>query len=260
MPDKNIDVASQLIAATKKLRTKVNKLKFAGQVRWTYNPLDYAWAPHQQFIKRFGNSRKQVLFLGMNPGPFGMVQTGIPFGEVAAVRDWMQIDEAIKSPANFHPKRPIQGMACIRSEVSGRRLWGWAQERFGTAEDFFANCYVANYCPLVFLGETGRNLTPDKLPAAELSLLQAACDEHLLKIVRTLSPEWALGVGGFAAKRLSHVLGREIENTPRTEADKSIDGPRIGQILHPSPASPLANRGWAPAVEKQLAAMDLFQR
>ncbi|MGH1359426.1 MAG: uracil-DNA glycosylase family protein [Burkholderiaceae bacterium] len=259
MSDKKSNIAGQLTAAAKRLRTKVNKLQFAGQVCWTYNPLDYAWAPHQQFITRFGNSRKRVLFLGMNPGPFGMMQTGIPFGEVAAVRDWMQIDAPVDTPASFHPKRPIQGMACTRSEVSGRRLWGWAQERFGSAENFFTDCFVVNYCPLVFLGETGRNLTPDKLPAAELAPLQAACDEHLLRIIQILSPEWTLGVGGFAAKRLSHVLGGNIENTPRPASDSPADGPRIGQILHPSPASPLANRGWAPAVEKQLAAMGLFQ-
>ena len=35
---------------------------------------------------------KRVVFLGMNPGPFGMAQVGVPFGEVAAVRDWLRID------------------------------------------------------------------------------------------------------------------------------------------------------------------------
>lgn len=254
--------ADKLIRAAKKLRTRVNKLSFAGQVVWVYNPLDYAWAIHQQFIERFGGSRKKVLFLGMNPGPFGMMQTGVPFGEVAAVRDWMNLDEAIKSPARFHPKRPIQGLACPRSEVSGRRLWTWAEERFGTAESFFANCFVVNYCPLVFLGETGRNLTPDKLPAAELAPLQAACDEHLLTVIKTLTPQWTLGVGAYAAKRLSHVLNRSIETSstaaPEGEAEALLS-PRVGQILHPSPASPIANRGWAPAVEKQLMALGLFQ-
>lgn len=259
MSDPVTDHAAQLAKAARKLRKQVDKLRFGGQVHWVYNPLDYAWAPHLQYINLYGNSRKQVLFLGMNPGPFGMMQTGIPFGEVAAVRDWMQIDAPVKAPAAFHPKRPIQGMDCTRSEVSGRRLWGWAQERFGSADDFFAQCFVVNYCPLVFLGETGRNLTPDKLPAAELAPLQRICDEHLLDVIRVLSPRWALGVGGFAAKRLSHVLGRQIESGPADSGADPADGPRVGQILHPSPASPLANRGWAPAVEKQLAAMGLFQ-
>ncbi len=116
-----------------------------------------------------------------------------------------------------------------------------------------------NYCPLVFLGETGRNLTPDKLPAAELAPLQQICDEHLLSVINILAPDWTLGVGGFAAKRLSHVLEKPIQSTASEPGDEQSDGPRVGQILHPSPASPLANRGWAPAVEKQHAAMGLFQ-
>ncbi len=60
----------------------------------------------------------------MNPGPWGMVQSGVPFGEVAAVRDWMKIKSSAKQPKSVHPKRPIEGLSCKRSEVSGRRLWG----------------------------------------------------------------------------------------------------------------------------------------
>lgn len=249
--------AAALLKAARSLRTRVNKLRFDGQVAWVYNPLDYAWAAHEQYIRRFGDTRKRVLFLGMNPGPFGMMQTGVPFGEVAAVRDWMGIETAVKTPARFHPKRPIQGFACTRSEVSGRRLWGWAANRFGSAEAFFAQCFVVNYCPLVFLGETGRNLTPDKLPVREREPLQQACDLHLQAVIAALQPAWVVGVGGFAANRLSLVLAREIRQTPPAPGEPDT-APLVGQILHPSPASPLANRGWEPAVNKQLAALGCF--
>ena len=249
--------ATALLKAARSLRTKVNKLSFAGQVAWVYNPLDYAWAAHEQFICRFGDSPKRVLFLGMNPGPFGMMQTGVPFGEVAAVRDWMGIETVIKTPPRFHPKRPIQGFACTRSEVSGRRLWGWAANRFGSADAFFAQSFVVNYCPLVFLADTGRNLTPDKLPVREREPLQQACDQHLQAVIAALQPTWVVGVGGFAANRLSQVLAREIRQTPPA-ADETATTPLVGQILHPSPASPLANRGWEPAVDKQLAALGCF--
>ncbi|XP_041320208.1 single-strand selective monofunctional uracil DNA glycosylase-like, partial [Pyrgilauda ruficollis] len=37
-----------------------------------YAPLEYAWEPHRRFVRRFLRSPKAVLFLGMNPGPFGM--------------------------------------------------------------------------------------------------------------------------------------------------------------------------------------------
>ena len=92
----------------------------------------------------------------MNPGPFGMVQTGVPLGEIAAVRDWMGIEATVEKPATENPKRPIEGFACTRSEVSGRRLWGLFAERFGTAEAFFTDHFVANYArwPSSIMGAT----------------------------------------------------------------------------------------------------------
>ena len=142
----------------------------------------------------------------MNPGPFGMMQTGVPFGEIAAVREWMNIDGPVRKPKHEHPKRPIEGFDCKRSEVSGRRLWGWAAQRFGTADAFFGDWFVLNYCPLVFLEASGRNFTPDKLPAKLLTAVYAACDRHLAAALTELRPEWAIGVGAFAEKRIRAVL------------------------------------------------------
>jgi single-strand selective monofunctional uracil DNA glycosylase len=133
--------------------------------------------------------------------------------------------------------------------VSGRRLWGWAAQRFGPAESFFGDWIVLNYCPLALLETTGRNFTPDKLPAALLNQMYAACDRHLAAALAALSPEWAIGVGGFAEKRIRAVLESGLVDGTLA---RSI---RIGQILHPSPASPAANRGWQEAAEKQLAAL-----
>ena len=247
----------RLLDAARTLRDTVDRLAFAGAVAYVYDPLDYAWAAHEAYVRRFGNATKRVLMLGMNPGPFGMMQTGVPFGEVAAVRDWMGIEAPIAQPIRWHPKRPIQGFSCTRSEVSGRRLWGWAASRFGSARRFFDDHFVVNYCPLVFLEASGRNLTPDKLPAAELAPLQAACDAHLRAVVAELSPEWLLGIGGYAAKRLSSVFGLPVTTPASTAPPPTGACPpmRIAQILHPSPASPLANRGWEEAVDRALEAL-----
>ena len=234
----------RLVDAALALREACTRLRFAAPVAHVYDPLEYAWTPHETYLRRFGNTRKRAVFVGMNPGPFGMMQTGVPFGEVAAVRDWMGIEAAIAPPPRQHPKRPIEGFACRRSEVSGRRLWGWAAARFGSAERFFAEAFVLNYCPLVFLEASGRNRTPEQLPAAESVPLQSACDEHLRAAIAALEPEWAIGIGGFATKRLERTLGGH--------------GPRIAQILHPSPASPAANRGWAEAVDRSLAELGVF--
>jgi len=197
-------------------------------------------------LQRYGKGRKRVLFLGMNPGPFGMAQTGVPFGEVAAVRDWMGIEEPVGKPEREHPKRPVQGFACPKSEVSGRRLWGLFAERFGPAENFFREHFVVNYCPLVWMSASGANLTPDKLSATEMVPVEEACLMHLAETIRTTKPEWLVGVGAFAEARLQ-------------QAAAQVGGSfSIGRVLHPSPASPAANRGWAEAATKQLVGQGVW--
>ena len=233
-----MSVLKNITAAARELSGAVSALRFGEPVTHVYNPLDYAWGAHEQYLNLAATGKKKVVFLGMNPGPFGMAQTGVPFGEIAAVRDWIGIDAPISKPKNEHPKRPVDGLACNRSEVSGRRLWGLFAERFDSAEVFFTDHFIANHCPLVFMEETGRNRTPDKLPAAEADPLMAVCDSHIRDVVQILKPEWVVAVGGFAEKR----------------AETALDGLkiRIGKILHPSPASPAANRGWAEQATKQM--------
>lgn len=224
-----------LLSITAALRDAVDELSFAEPVRYVYNPLRYAWRPQAAYLTRWGEATGRALLLGMNPGPFGMAQVGVPFGEVSMVRDWMGIDELVDHPVPEHPKRPVQGFACTRSEVSGRRLWGWAQQRYGAADDFFARYFVANYCPLVFMEDSGRNRTPDKLPRGERDALYALCDEALRQTVTVLRPSVLIGIGRFAHDCLARVVGER--DIPLLVAP------------HPSPASPVANRGWAPLMD-----------
>ncbi|MGB1127582.1 MAG: uracil-DNA glycosylase family protein [Opitutales bacterium] len=237
-------LSDQLVASALRLADAVDQLRFDAPTTHVYNPLRYAWAGHESYLRRHANSKKRVVFMGMNPGPFGMAQTGVPFGEIEQVRDWVGVQVAITKPENEHPKRPIEGFACDRSEVSGRRLWGAFKERFGTAEAFFAAHFVVNYCPLVFMEASGKNRTPDKMPVAEVEPLYAACDRQLREIVDILEPEWLIGVGAFAEGRAKAAL-----------AGKAI---QFGRILHPSPASPAANRGWAEQATRQLEALGIW--
>ena len=229
-----------LLSIADDLSRRLEALRFGPPVTHVYNPLVYARAVHAAYLERYGGAPKEFVLVGMNPGPWGMVQTGVPFGEVVAVREWVGITAPVGQPAALHPRRPVQGFGCRRSEVSGRRLWGWIHDRWGTPAEFFRRGFVANYCPLAFFDAAGRNLTPDKLPAADRAALIEACDGALRRTVGILQPSWVLGVGNFAEGR----------------ARAALDGLplRIGRIPHPSPASPLANRGWAPAADAALAA------
>lgn len=233
----------ELIRISRRLSKDMNALRFAEPVTHVYNPLDYAQASVEQYLEKFGKKTGRVVFLGMNPGPWGMAQTGVPFGEVSYVRDWMKLDARVKKPKHEHPKRPVLGLDSPRSEVSGARLWGWAKETFGPARSFFARFFVLNYCPLSFMEAGGRNVTPDKLPAGERAPLFEACDVALRDTIEALAPRMVVGVGAFARKRAEKVLGK--------------DSVPIGQMLHPSPASPKANRGWAPAAEADLRALGI---
>jgi single-strand selective monofunctional uracil DNA glycosylase len=230
---------AELVDISRRLAERIERLRFAEPVCCAYNPLVYAADPHERYLMRYGTAPKEVLLVGMNPGPFGMVQTGVPFGDVAMVREWLGIEGTLRIPARAHPKRPVLGFQCERSEVSGSRLWGWARDRFGTPERFFARFFVANYCPLAFVEKSGRNRTPDKLAADERKALFALCDDALREVVDYFEPRIVIGIGGFAERR----------------AREALDGRpcRIGTILHPSPANPRANRGWASVIEGQLA-------
>ncbi|MCK4514701.1 MAG: hypothetical protein KAU31_05545, partial [Spirochaetaceae bacterium] len=259
--------AETLIALSRQLSAAVDTLKFSagppGNVTHVYNPLTYARQSWEAYLQLAAAAPRAVVFLGMNPGPWGMAQTGVPFGEVAAVRDWMGIRAKsgaengveIGTPDHPHPKRPIQGFDCPRSEVSGRRLWGLMQDRFGSAERFFESHFVANYCPLVFMSETGRNVTPDKLTASEREPLFKLCDEFLIRTIDALDPRYVIGVGKFAEKRIRMVLKQLGQLTPdvarlpraaasrggvdasdRAEAGAGEPAITVGTILHPSPA------------------------
>ncbi|MFM8642089.1 MAG: hypothetical protein ACKOEP_04540, partial [Phycisphaerales bacterium] len=98
------------------LRDGCAELRFGPPVAFTYHPLDYAWEAHRAFL-RMARPRPAILFVGMNPGPFGMAQTGVPFGEVAAVRDFLGID------ARFSVIVPSTGWTIVTSSgVSDLRV------------------------------------------------------------------------------------------------------------------------------------------
>lgn len=229
--------AADLKAVWRDLAKATSKLAFGPPVAFVYRPLEYAWAMAEAYAERFGAAPKEVLLLGMNPGPFGMAQTGIPFGDVVSVREWMKLDEVVKTPKTFHPKRPVEGLDCKRVEVSGQRLWGAIAKKHPKPETFFARAIALNYCPLLFLDEKGANLTPDKLKAAERTACEEICDAALARAIEVLRPKHLVGIGQYAKKRLEKV----------TEGKRTV-----ACIPHPSPASPTANKGWDGLARKAL--------
>ncbi|GAB6391210.1 MAG: single-strand selective monofunctional uracil DNA glycosylase [Treponematales bacterium] len=241
--------SSPLIALSRAFAREAGALRFSGLL--VYNPLVYAREVHERYLERYARPGVPALLLGMNPGPWGMAQTGVPFGEVEAVRSWMGLEGRVGRPEREHPARPVLGFAVTRREVSGRRLWGLMHARFGTADECFDHVCVLNYCPLAFFEEaSGRNVTPNALPKAERDAVEALCGSYLIEAIRLLRPGALVGVGAYARDRLALAA----------EALASGGGKRLpsGGIPHPSPANPAANKDWAGAATAAMREMGLW--
>ncbi|XP_071451729.1 single-strand selective monofunctional uracil DNA glycosylase-like isoform X1 [Hetaerina americana] len=199
-------VADRLLAIECALSNCLNDLKFTSPVSYVYNPLDYAFHLHSMFVKKYCDSTKRLLFLGMNPGPWGMAQTGIPFGEVSMVRDWFELNAVVGRPLREHPQRLVRGLSCHRSETSGRRFWGLLRRICSTPECALANAVVYNHCPLLLLSESGRNITPAELKKEQLDLIRKPCDAALVNVLRLLHVGVIVAIGKYAETRAKFVL------------------------------------------------------
>ena len=227
-------IVERMIEASSKLRDDVEKfadsLVKEGSVDAVYNPLAYAWEPHRAYLELASGGGAKTLLLGMNPGPHGMGQMGIPFAATSVVRDLLKITNLeVGQPRKPHPKRPISGLDWPKEEVSGTRLWGLLANEYGSAESIFKSVFLLNHCPLMlFSGEKATNITPDKITGPTTKALLERCDEHLREVVDIMQIERVIGVGRYSEKRALNALsGIDISVTT---------------CWHPSPASPLANR------------------
>lgn len=229
-----------LTVLSRRLGRSCELLQFSEPVSHVYNPVEYAWTTHRMYLERYGTGTKRVLFLGMNPGPFGMAQTGVPFGDPVAVRDFLGIEGPVGRPVEEHPKRPVLGFESTRREISGKRLWTWVAERYGSADAFFQDRFVWNYCPLMFLLSSGRNLTPNRLLKRQRKPLFTLCDEALVGVVKRLGTEVVVAVGRFAEERAREALGSRTL--------------QIVRIPHPSGANPQASHNWSGKVDALLNA------
>ena len=238
----------ELIAAASRLRdgsqSIASRMVSEGVADLVYNPLNYAWDVHEEFIRRTGGNGAKCILLGMNPGPHGMGQMGIPFAATSVVRDLIGITGiSVAKPEVIHPRRPVNGLEHTKEEVSGTRLWGLLQHRYGTIDKISKEIYVVNHCPLMILnGVRGTNVTPNNISGKSVEELMDICDQHLREVVNALDATKVVGIGKYAEKRaVSALCGLGVS---------------VETCWHPSPASPLANRNggadWRANISKVL--------
>ncbi|KAM9799732.1 single-strand-selective monofunctional uracil-DNA glycosylase 1 [Syngnathus typhle] len=245
-PELNATPSCRFLQLELELNAHLRGLSFGEPVHYVYNPLEYAWETHRCYVEKYCQAGQSFLFLGMNPGPFGMAQTGVPFGEVKSVMNWLKITGAVGRPDNEHPKRRISGLACTQSEVSGARFWGFFQKLCGEPAAFFRHCFVHNLCPLIFMSSSGKNLTPPELDIRERKELLRLCDIALCQAVEALGVSMVIGVGRVAEQRARRALAA-------AGMDVRVEG-----IMHPSPRNPLANKGWESVAKAKLAQLGIL--
>lgn len=195
-----------------RLSAELRKINFHSKdIAAVYNPIEYAADMHCDYMRKYLDGPKSVLFVGMNPGPYGMVQTGVnvihtrsienfisrqmgrmafprfeenplklllfaqvPFGCIPVVRDWLKISGTVNKPEEEVAARPVLGFDCNKSEQSGQRFWSLIQDVCAnTPANFFSNCFVYNYCPLAFFQSSGRNITPAEIKVKFVASFQS---------------------------------------------------------------------------------------
>ncbi|XP_018356662.1 PREDICTED: single-strand selective monofunctional uracil DNA glycosylase [Trachymyrmex septentrionalis] len=239
-------ISDRLLSIEQELCTKLKDITFPSSIQYIYNPLEYASETHAMYVHKYCTGIKKILFVGMNPGPWGMSQTGVPFGEITMVRDWLKISGPVGKPSKEHPDRKVIGFQCTRSEISGLRLWGLFREICGNPENFFRYAYMHNYCPLAFMDGKARNITPAEIKGDGQKTLHEACDKSLIDIIQLLKVEIVIGIGNYAEKRAQ--LAVQTGGLPV----------QVIVLRHPSPRA-VGNQNWKEIAKKRLNELGLLK-
>lgn len=184
----------------------------------------------------------------MNPGPFGMCQTGVPFGDPKCVKEFLQIEGVVNKPEIECPFREILGFNSSRREQSGERLWRFFQSICHTPEFFFKNAFLFNFCPIALMKGNGCNVTPGEIKDIKVrKSLEVLCEDWYLKVIRLLQPEYLIAIGRYIHKKTKDVFKAN-----------HIDNIKILYMPHPSPRA-VNNTNWHEKAQTFLDENNLMQ-
>ncbi|XP_071563318.1 single-strand selective monofunctional uracil DNA glycosylase isoform X2 [Temnothorax nylanderi] len=239
-------ISDRLLSIEQELCTKLRQVSFPSSIEYIYNPLEYAFETHAMYVRKYCTGTKKILFVGMNPGPWGMSQTGVPFGEINMVKDWLKISGPVGKPSKEHPDRKVIGFQCTRSEISGLRLWGLFRDLCESPENFFRYAYMHNYCPFAFMDGRARNITPAEIKGEGQRILHELCDKSLIDIIQLLKAEIVVGIGNYAEKRAQIAVqtgGLSVQ---------------VMVLRHPSPRA-VGNQNWNEMAMQRLNELKLLK-
>ncbi|XP_059053181.1 single-strand selective monofunctional uracil DNA glycosylase-like isoform X1 [Achroia grisella] len=244
----NSNLCNEFLDLIDQLNVNLEKLQLPNSVQCIYNPTIYARNTFEQYVRKYCNTKKKVMFFGMNPGPWGMSQTGVPFGEVASVRDWLHIIGPVGKPPTELSNRQVNGFNCKRPEISGKRFWGLFKKICRNPENFFHSSFVYNYLPQQWMKNSGANVTPGEFSASDMRPLYAICDPIFVKVLEIYEVETIIAVGKFCEKRAQKAIKQYLPNATI----------QIFYLPHPSPRS-VNNTNWEEKAENCLKNFNIIQ-
>ncbi|XP_045776673.1 single-strand selective monofunctional uracil DNA glycosylase [Maniola jurtina] len=242
------DLSDEFLELADEMNEALNEFNLPPAVKCVYNPSIYARYTFEMYARKYCNTKKKIMFFGMNPGPWGMSQTGVPFGEISSVRDWLGIEGPVNKPPHEIRERPVDGFDCKRTEVSGKRFWGLLKTICGTPENFFKTSFVYNYINQQWMKSNGCNLTPGDFKVSDMEPLYNICDPIFVKILKLYEVEIVVAIGKFCETRAQKAIKKYLPSS-------SI---KILYLSHPSPRS-VNNNNWEQKALEELKRHDLLK-
>lgn len=77
----DIPISTKFLDLIDELNVSLEQLHLPSEIQCIYNPTVYARHTFEIFVQKYCNSKKDIMYFGMNPGPWGMSQTGVRISE-----------------------------------------------------------------------------------------------------------------------------------------------------------------------------------
>ncbi|XP_047511589.1 single-strand selective monofunctional uracil DNA glycosylase [Pieris napi] len=223
--DNDDDICEEFLKIIGDYNESLKNIKLPETVTHVYNPTIYARDTFEMYIRKYCNTKKKIMFFGMNPGPWGMSQTGVPFGEISSVRDWLGIEGCVGKPLEENAARPVRGFDCTRTEVSGKRFWGLFKKLCGFPEVFFETSLVYNYINQQWMNSKGCNITPADFKMSQMESLYNIGDLVFANVLRLYGVETVVAIGRFCLVRAQKAISQYI----------LLKNVKVIYLPHPSP-------------------------
>jgi single-strand selective monofunctional uracil DNA glycosylase len=213
------------------------------------DPGRYGERWHHRFRRCYPVGPRPLLVFGLNPGPYGMAQTGVPFTDLKRLefhlprlwRELLAAREPVALPGLAPPS--LRPFLTRTFESSSVRVYKFLERAFGSAEQAFRRVAFVNPCPLLFIDRaTGENRTPADLPRAAPRLMREFDALRRTTVLEAVSELEARG---------AVLLGKDVARAAAPALRAALPADSVLEWEHPARAVP---ETWARGLHESLAA------